>query len=259
MDYKKDSVNRLIEALFKDSSQNIDYVSIKNSQEIISRIKRLFYPDVKMPLKNETPYEETSGLFDLICGQIRASLRADDKRAEELTARFLDKLPTIKEGLEKDLDAFISGDPAATDKSEVILCYPGFQAILTYRLAHALYELGVPILPRVFTETAHARTGIDIHPAAKIGEYFFIDHGTGVVIGETAVIGNKVKIYQGVTLGAISLKNARGLVGKKRHPTVLDSVTVYANATVLGGDTVIDEGVTIPSAAFITESVYKKK
>lgn len=260
MNYKKDSVNRLIEALFQKSNDNIEYVSIKDSQEIIYRIKRLFYPEVKRPIEVQSPHEETESLFDLVCGQIKAGLRNVDKQeAERLTAEFFDKLPEIKGKLEKDLDAVMDGDPAAKDKNEVILCYPGFHAILTYRLAHALYTLGVPILPRVFTEIAHRQTGIDIHPAAKIGEYFFIDHGTGVVIGETSVIGNNVKIYQGVTLGAVSLKHARKLAGVKRHPTVCDGVTIYANATVLGGDTVIESDVTIPSAAFITESVQKKK
>lgn len=260
MNYKKDSVNRLIEALFQKTNDNIEYVSIKDSQEIIYRIKRLFYPEVKRPIEVQSPHEETESLFDLVCGQIKAGLRNVDKQeAERLTAEFFDKLPEIKGKLEKDLDAVMDGDPAAKDKNEVILCYPGFHAILTYRLAHALYTLGVQILPRVFTEIAHRQTGIDIHPAAKIGEYFFIDHGTGVVIGETSVIGNNVKIYQGVTLGAVSLKHARKLAGVKRHPTVCDGVTIYANATVLGGDTVIESGVTIPSAAFITESVQKKK
>ncbi len=260
MNYKKDSVNRLIEALFYETTDNNEYVSIKDSEEIIYRIKRIFYPEVKRPLQIQTPQEETESLFDFVCGQIKASLTEENKKdAERLTAEFFNELPEIKNKLEKDLDAVIAGDPAAKDKNEVILCYPGFHAILTYRLAHALYNLGVPLLPRVFTEIAHRQTGIDIHPAAKIGEYFFIDHGTGVVIGETTVIGKNVKIYQGVTLGAVSLKNARKLVGVKRHPTVCDGVTIYANATVLGGNTVIDEGVTIPSAAFITESVRKKK
>lgn len=260
MDYKKDSVFRLIEALFQETNDKNEYVSIKDSEEIIYRIKRLFYPEVKRPIEAQTPHEETESLFDLVCGQISACLsKGDQREAERLTAEFFDALPEIKGKLEKDLDAVMDGDPAAKNKNEVILCYPGFHAILTYRLAHALYMLGVPILPRVFTEIAHRQTGIDIHPAAKIGEYFFIDHGTGVVIGETSVIGNNVKIYQGVTLGAVSLKHARKLVGVKRHPTVQDGVTIYANATVLGGDTVIESGVTIPSAAFITESVRKKK
>lgn len=257
---QKTSVNRLIDGFLGNKPKQKNFVSQRDVTEIINIIKHLFYPNVKKPAK---PYfskkAEVKRLFKLTKGQIECATRSqsDNCNAEKITCEFFDSLPEIKEKLDKDLDAFIVGDPAAKSKNEVILCYPGFHAIFTYRLAHRLDELKVPILPRVFTELAHVKTGIDVHPSAKIGERFFIDHGTGVVIGETSVIGNGVKLYQGVTLGAISLKNAEGLRGVKRHPTVMDGVTIYANATVLGGDTVIGENVTIPSAAFITKSVYK--
>lgn len=151
--------------------------------------------------------------------------------------------------------ATLAGDPAATNPDLIILTYPGIEATFTYRLAHVLYEQSVPLIPRMMTEIAHSKTGIDINPGAKIGESFVIDHGTGIVIGETTKIGERVNIYQGVTLGAISLKNARSLVGKKRHPTIEDDVTVYAGATVLGGETVIGKGSVIGSSVFLTESV----
>lgn len=256
INYKKQSVNGLIDRFLTKMHSTDGYVSQRDVEEIILVIKHMFFPDVKRPVyKFVSKKAEAKELFKLVKGQIEASLNSDKKsEAEKLAYEFLESLPEIKNKLEKDLVAFLKGDPAAESEKEVILCYPGFHAIFTYRLAHKLYELGIPILPRVFTELAHKKTGIDIHPGARIGEFFFIDHGTGVVIGETAEVGNYVKIYQGVTLGAVSLKNAESLRGKKRHPTVLSGVTIYANATVLGGDTVIGENLTIPSAAFITKS-----
>lgn len=168
---------------------------------------------------------------------------------------FLRQLPAIRAILEQDLEAFLLGDPAVTEPEEVIISYPGFYAILVQRLAHGLHSLGVPVLPRMMTELAHSRTGIDIHPGAALGPSFFIDHGTGVVIGETTVIGAGVRIYQGVTLGALSTKNAPALRGKKRHPTLEDGVTVYAGASILGGDTVIGKNAVIGANAFVTGSV----
>ena len=157
--------------------------------------------------------------------------------------------------VQTDLVACYEGDPAATGMSEIVFAYPGLFAITVYRLAHVLYTLSVPMLPRIMTEHAHSTTGIDIHPGATIGEYFFIDHGTGIVIGETTVIGNNVKIYQSVTLGALSTRGGQSLRGKRRHPTSEDNVTIYAGASVLGGDTVIGAGSVIGSNAFITKSV----
>lgn len=178
--------------------------------------------------------------------------------AEDAVEGFLDRIPRLRRRLVLDVEAAIDGDPAARSFAEIIFAYPGFEAITTQRIAHELWELGVPLLPRIMTELAHSKTGIDIHPGAKVGDSFFIDHGTGVVIGETAVIGNNVKIYQGVTLGALSFpKDAHGrlLRGVKRHPTLCDNVVVYAGATILGGDTVIGEGAVIGGNTWVIESV----
>lgn len=181
-----------------------------------------------------------------------------EKLGEAKTIAFLAKIPSIRSALVKDAEAAIKGDPACKSVDEVVFCYPGFDAITVYRVARALYELDVPLIPRMMTEIAHSRTGVDIHPGAKIGEYFFIDHGTGVVIGETCEIGNWVKLYQGVTLGALSFpKDESGelIRGKKRHPTLEDNVVVYANATILGGDVVVGRDSTIGSSVWITQSV----
>ncbi len=176
-------------------------------------------------------------------------------RAAEVCTRFFDELPSIQRILLTDVQALYDGDPAAASKEEVIFSYPGLYAIYVYRLAHVLYEMDVPIIPRIMTELAHAGTGIDIGAGAQIGEYFFIDHGTGVVIGETTNIGDHVKLYQGVTLGALSTRGGQRLAGVKRHPTIEDNVTVYSNASILGGDTVIGEGSVIAGSAFVTFSV----
>lgn len=175
--------------------------------------------------------------------------------AREITLSFFKKIPEIREKLAMDLDAFFDGDPAAKNKSEIICSYPGLRAVTVYRLAHELELCGVPILPRIMTEYAHAQTGIDIHPGARIGNYFFIDHGTGVVIGETTVIGDHVKIYQGVTLGGLSTRGGQRLRGTKRHPTIEDNVTIYSGASILGGNTVIGHDCVIGGNAFITKSV----
>ena len=175
--------------------------------------------------------------------------------AEDLTVKFMKQIPTVREYLDTDIEALFVGDPAAESKDAIIIAYPGLFAIAVQRYAHVLYQLGVPILPRVMTEHAHSRTGIDINPGATIGKYFFIDHGTGVVVGETTIIGENVKIYQGVTLGALSTRGGRGLIDKKRHPTIEDNVTIYSGASILGGDTVIGEGSVIGGNVFLTKSV----
>lgn len=176
-------------------------------------------------------------------------------RAQEVCDGFWKRLPEIWEIVDSDLEAALEGDPAACSKEEVLLAYPGFFATTVYRLAHELYALGVPILPRLMTEYAHSKTGIDIHPGAHIGKSFFIDHGTGVVIGETSEIGEHVKLYQGVTIGALSTSGGRKLAGVKRHPTIEDYVTIYAGATVLGGETVIGKNSVIGGNMFIINSV----
>jgi serine O-acetyltransferase len=178
--------------------------------------------------------------------------------AEKMATAFLEKVPAIRESLALDVQAAYDGDPAAKSIAEVVYSYPGFYAITVYRIAHQLLLLGVPIMPRIMAEHAHSVTGCDIHPGAKIGESFFIDHGTGVVIGETTRIGDSAKIYQGVTLGALSFpKDERGRVikGLQRHPTIGNDVTIYANATILGGETVIGDGSTIGGNTFVTQPV----
>ncbi len=171
---------------------------------------------------------------------------------------FFAGLPALRQLMQQDLESFLDADPAAAGLEEIIMSYPGFYAIFVYRLAHGLWELGAPVLPRMMTELAHSRTGIDIHPGAQIAGHFFIDHGTGVVIGETTHIGEYVKLYQGVTLGAISTRGGQRLKNKKRHPTLCSHVTVYAGASILGGDTVIGEGAVIGANAFVTASVPGK-
>lgn len=177
------------------------------------------------------------------------------QEAERICYEFISKIPQIRELLATDVIAAFDGDPAATSKDEIIFCYPGVFAISIQRLAHELYKLSVPLIPRIMSEYAHNITGIDIHPGATIGKYFFIDHGTGVVIGETAIIGEHVKIYQGVTLGALSTRGGQKLRGVRRHPCLKDEVTVYSGASILGGETVIGKGTVIGSNVFITKSV----
>jgi len=177
--------------------------------------------------------------------------------ADKLVVTFLGRLAELRRVLARDVRAGFEGDPAATGLDEVIFCYPGLYAITVYRVAHILQSGGAPILPRMMTELAHSRTGVDIHPGATIGESFFIDHGTGVVIGETTFIGDRVRLYQGVTLGALSLSatETETLRGHKRHPTIEDDVVIYANATILGGDTVIGKGAVVGGNVWITASV----
>lgn len=188
--------------------------------------------------------------------------RDDEKkltdRSIEITFSILNKIPDIRNQLRFDVRAAFDGDPAAKNLDEIILSYPGIEAIAIHRVAHEIHLLNVPLIPRIMTEYAHSKTGIDIHPGATIGEHFFIDHGTGVVIGETTEIGNHVRIYQGVTLGALSVKkDASGNIerGKKRHPTIKDNVIIYAGATILGGNTVVGEHSIIGGSVWLTESV----
>lgn len=177
--------------------------------------------------------------------------------AEKLCCAFFQTLPTIQEYLLLDVQAGYDGDPAADSMEQIIFSYPGFYAIFVYRIAHELYQLKVPFIPRVMTEHAHSKTGIDINAGASIGKHFFMDHGTGIVIGETTVIGEHVKLYQGVTLGALSTRGGQHLAGIKRHPTIEDRVTIYSNASILGGETVIGSDSVIGGGAFITSSIPK--
>ena len=185
----------------------------------------------------------------------------EEEKLEEFSqnacVQFMKSIPKVRGYLETDLQAAYDGDPAARSKDEIIFSYPGIYAITVYRLAHELFLLNVPLIPRMMTEQAHSKTGIDIHPGATIGKYFFIDHGTGIVVGETTIIGEHVKLYQGVTLGALSTKGGQKLRDVRRHPTIKDNVTIYSGASILGGETVIEEGVVVGGNSFITKSISK--
>ena len=206
-----------------------------------------------------------TNLYRILYAQIQSALLQQGKcsvneieireQADEICRNFFAKFPKIQNMILKDVQAAFDGDPAAHSKEEIIFCYPGLLAVFIYRFAHELYMMKVPFIPRIMTEYAHAHTGIDINPGAEIGEYFFIDHGTGVVIGETTKIGNNVKVYQGVTLGALSTRSGQLLRDVKRHPTIEDNVTIYSNSSILGGETVIGKGSVIGGNAFITESI----
>ena len=269
-------VQELQQAVLKDYGQNrvIDSLEMFSQPdrsviaEMIRKLSRVAYPGY---FRDETwriytPQTYLSALIEDIAfhmkRQITIALRnsipdegAASRQAEEMTAAFMSRIPEIRAYLETDLQAAYDGDPAASSKAEVIIAYPGLYAITVNRFAHVLYQLGVPLIPRIMTEYAHNRTGIDIHPGATIGRYFMIDHGTGIVIGETTVIGEGVKIYQGVTLGALSTRGGQNLRGKRRHPTIEDHVTIYAGASILGGDTVIGHDSVIGSNVFITHPI----
>jgi len=213
---------------------------------------------------------EMTTLFELLSAQISRSIRHECRRMDSLCVRcvqkgrqealvFLEKLPEVRCMLGRDVQAHYDGDPAAKALDEIVFCYPGLYAIFVYRVAHELWLQGIPLIPRIMTEHAHSLTGIDIHPGAKIGADFFIDHGTGVVIGETTEIGDRVRIYQGVTLGALSVprqsEEGKSLRGQKRHPTIEDDVSIYALATILGGKTVIGARCGIGGNVWLTSSV----
>ena len=208
-----------------------------------------------------------SAIRDTLFDQVRRAIRHQHQRsgktecahcdasAAAITDEFLTAVPKLRKILATDAQAAFDGDPAAGSVDEIVFSYPGYLAITIYRIAHELHTLGVPFIPRIMTEYAHGATGVDIHPGAAIGDYFFIDHGTGVVIGETTIIGTNVKIYQGVTLGALSTRGGQMLRGRKRHPTIEDDVMIYPNASILGGETVIGRGATINGNVFVTQSV----
>ena len=276
----ENDVNRLVDALIKDYERGRDIdvadgVTPPDKDEIVKMIYQLrniifpsYFKDKNYRIytvRNNLSMQLEDLLFNL-SRQISLVLRYNEEYAavgddelsaegERLALLFLDKLTGIREMIETDLQAAYDGDPAASSKAEIVFAYPGLFAIMVNRIAHELYLMGVPLIPRIMTEYAHTLTGIDIHPGATLGKYFFIDHGTGIVIGETSVIGDNVKIYQGVTIGALSTRGGQSLRGKRRHPTIESGVTIYAGASILGGDTVIGKGATIGSNAFITSSV----
>lgn len=265
-------------------THHLDRVMLPNRDVIIDIVKRLrqvLFPGYFGPQRLTTENvsfrigELLIELQEALLDQVRRCLRYEkqmrspevngqanveacpdcEARAQEVVRVFLERIPDVRKMLATDVEAAFNADPAATSTGETIFCYPGLLAVSVQRLAHEFYELGVPLLPRIMTEYAHSLTGIDIHPGAKLGRSFFIDHGTGVVIGETTTIGNNVKIYQGVTLGAVAPDFGQQLRGQKRHPTIEDDVTIYSGATILGGETVIGHGATIGGNVFITRSV----
>lgn len=236
--------------------------------DIVRDLKSIIFPGYFSTDTSATVFPEyyvghrLNDLYDRLKNQIEIALLYHGEEPEEAAAHadrtacgFFEQLPEIQRLLLTDVQAGFDGDPAAKSKEEIIFSYPGLFAIYVYRLAHVLYKEEIPFIPRVMSEYAHGRTGIDINPGATIGEYFFIDHGTGVVVGETTEIGNNVKLYQGVTLGALSTRKGQQLANVKRHPTIRDNVTIYSNSTVLGGETVVGENTIIGGNTFITESI----
>ena len=236
--------------------------------DIVRDLKSIIFPGYFSTDTSATVFPEyyvghrLNDIYDRLKNQIEIALLYHVEEPEEAathadrtTCGFFEQLPEIQRLLLTDVQAGFDGDPAAKSKEEIIFSYPGLFAIYVYRLAHVLYKEEIPFIPRVMSEYAHGRTGIDINPGATIGEYFFIDHGTGVVVGETTEIGNNVKLYQGVTLGALSTRMGQQLANVKRHPTIRDNVTIYSNSTVLGGETVVGENTIIGGNTFITESI----
>ena len=276
----EDNINSLTKNILADYEDNrtidevktFDHPDNEDIVEIIEALRRIVFPGYfrnksyrVYTVRNNISMILEDVIFKLI-RQITIVLRYDkkyealeedevNKEAERITFDFLGRIPKIRALIDTDVQAAYDGDPAAYNKDEIIYSYPGLYAILVNRLAHELFLLGVPLIPRVMTEHAHSKTGIDIHPGATIGKYFFIDHGTGIVIGETTEIGDYVKVYQGVTLGALSTRGGQSLRNKKRHPTIEDNVTIYSGASILGGETVVGKNAVIGGNAFITRSV----
>lgn len=281
MDFDKcteEAVNKILKSY--EDKKEINGIDIANQPdkkaiiEIIHKLLKILYPGYysdriyrQYSLRNNMAATIEDVIFNLnkqifnVCkyGNVFENLSEDElkEKVADITFTFIDKIPEIREILETDIDAFYEGDPAAYSKAEILLSYPGLFAISIYRMAHELYLLGVPMMPRIMTEYGHSETGIDIHPGATVDKYFFIDHGTGIVIGETTIIGKNVKIYQGVTLGGLSTKGGQAMKGSKRHPTIGNNVTIYSGASILGGNTVIEDDVVIGGNAFVTESVSK--
>lgn len=275
------NVDNLVDAMLEsynkyDITARIDEDNIVNKEiliNVVEEIRKLLFPGFFDNDKIRTEYirfhigerieyiqsnlknQVAKALGDFEKGDGSCVLSKTEEKAEKIVYDFMQKLPTIREYLYTDIKAAYDGDPAAYSTDEIIFCYPGVFAITVYRIAHELFVMNVPMIPRIISEYAHSATGIDIHPGATIGKYFFIDHGTGVVIGETTIIGDNVKIYQGVTLGGISTRKGQQLKGVKRHPTIGNNVTIYSNTSVLGGETVIGDDATIGGNSFIVRSI----
>lgn len=271
-----EKIDQVVDAILQDYqlARDIDRLEILRKPDkdtvidIIEKLRRIVFPGYFRD-KNYRSYNSRNQLSVLIedtminlvkqIALVHESAGESPQQAKDHAKTqcmaFFEALPAVRAMVQTDLQAAYEGDPAATGMAEIIFAYPGLFAITVYRLAHVLYTLNVPMLPRIMTEHAHSVTGIDIHPGATIGKFFFIDHGTGIVVGETTVIGDNVKIYQGVTLGGLSTRGGQSLRGKRRHPTIEDNVTIYANASILGGETVIGRDCVIGANSFITKSV----
>ncbi len=257
-------------SVLKKASANTLIPNRKEIIKVIKDLQSLLFPNYyKHSEGSENVLSQTElllNIYNRLAEQIKGAYTFDGTEipcsAEDICNAFIGKLPHIKMMLLKDIEALYEGDPAAKCHEEVLICYPGFYAISIYRLAHELYSLKVPLIPRIMTEFAHEKTGIDIHAGASVGEYFFIDHGTGIVVGETTTIGNHVKIYQGVTLGAKSFEvdeNGNPVKDIKRHPDIGNNVVIYANATILGGNTKIGDNCVIGGNVWLTSSVESGK
>lgn len=261
-DYRKERTIDKIDSFSQPDKQEVEEI-VDGLVQIVypgyyrDRIYKTYSIDNRLSVKVEDVMYHLNKQIEKALHFGAGSLQEDEIRPEawKITVEFFKRIPAVRELLETDVQAAFQGDPAAKYREEVIMSYPGLHAITVNRLAHELFLLKVPLIPRIMTEYAHNTTGIDIHPGATIGKSFFIDHGTGIVIGETAVIGDYVKIYQGVTIGALSTRDGQKLRGIKRHPTIRDNVTIYAGASILGGETVIGENSVIGGNVFITVSV----
>lgn len=241
------------------NARHIGFSGLKDQVIILTRrLRSILFPEIfeECPC-TATTVIESSLEAEKILNEIIPWVKPE-ANAKELTKAILEGLESVREILETDIQAAYDGDPAATDKTEIMLAYPGFEAVSIFRIAHMIYQMKIPYIPRIMTELAHSHTGIDIHPGARIGSYFFIDHGTGVVIGETTVIGDHVKLYQGVTLGAKSFPigpDGNPVKGIDRHPKIGNNVVIYSGATILGGDTIIGDNSTIGGNVWLTHSV----
>lgn len=235
-------------------------INKKNVIQILKDVRDLLFPRYFNSLSSEATNANIflkERIYNTLTLEINKIIKNKslDLDSKKIALDFIHEIYEVLDILKTDLEATFNGDPAATDYDEIIITYPGFFATMVYRIANMLYKKQIPYIPRIMSEYAHSKTGIDIHPGATIGPYFFIDHGTGTVIGETAIIGTNVKIYQNVTIGALSLGRGQCLKGEKRHPTIGDNVTIYSGATILGKDTLINNNVTIGANTFITSDV----
>ena len=270
----EEKIEGIVDTILEDyrSGREIDKMDLFGQPEkdviidMIMKLQRIVYPGYSRDKSYRiyTPRHNLSMLIEDVMYNLNKQLilvfrsvgeQDPEEKAQQVSLNFFSAIPSVRAMVQTDVEAFYDGDPAAYSIDEIIFCYPGLFAITVYRLAHVLYEQGVPMIPRIMAEYAHSVTGIDINPGATIGRYFFIDHGTGIVIGETTVIGDHVKLYQGVTLGALTTRGGQSLRGVRRHPTIEDNVTIYAGASILGGTTVIGRDSVIGSNVFITHSI----